>query len=113
MSNILDLRGTKIDVIMHTNTSFKMSLVFKDDDGNLIDMSGSDIELYFNSKKEADVGNGITIDGSDVDILIDNIPSIGKHTYHILVINGGVTEKIYGDLEVLSRTQKINVKNKC
>jgi hypothetical protein len=29
MSNILDLRGTKIDVIMHTNTSFKMSLQLK------------------------------------------------------------------------------------
>jgi hypothetical protein len=89
---------------MHPNTTFTLNPVFKDEDGDPIDMTGSDIKLYINDALSASVGSGITISGSDVTVIAPTIPDVGEHSYYLTVTNGEITEKLYGKLSIKDRT---------
>jgi hypothetical protein len=99
----LDLRGTRLNIIMHPDTTFVLNPVFKDEDDEPIDMTGADIKLYINNALAASVGSGITINGSDVTVIVNTLPPIGEHTYYMTVINGVISEKLYGKLNIRNR----------
>jgi hypothetical protein len=99
----LDLRGTRLNIVMHPDTTFTLNPVFKDEAGEPIDMTGSDIKLYINNTLSASVGSGITISGSDVTVIAPSLPDVGDHTYYLTVTNGVVSEKLYGKLSIRDR----------
>jgi hypothetical protein len=99
----LDLRGTRLNIVMHPDTTFTLNPVFKDEAGEPIDMTGSDIKLYINNTLSASVGSGITISGSDVTVIAPTLPDVGDHTYYLTVTNGVVSEKLYGKLSIRDR----------
>ena len=102
-NEILDLRGTRLNIVMHPNTTFTLNPIFKDEAGDPIDMTGSDIKLYINDTLSASVGSGITISGSDVTVIAPTIPDVGEHSYYLTVTNGVITEKLYGKLTIRDR----------